>query len=75
MTNASIDLYATFEATAMRYWLRDPDRELFIKGKGWTPCSKLAVGDVTVFGKITCIGTLEDLHRYWDGLDVPDEPS
>lgn len=62
------ELYAAFEASAMRYWLKDPDRELFIKGKGWTPCSKLAVSDVTIFGKIVCIGTKEEIQRYWNGM-------
>ena len=59
-------IYATFAGTAMRYWLKDPDRELFVKGKGWTPCGKLAVGDKTVFGEISCIGTLEEIKQFWN---------
>ena len=59
-------IYAAFAGTGMRYWLRDPDHELFVKGRGWTPCGELRVGDRTVFGQVSCIGTLDELRRYWD---------
>lgn len=42
------NIYAAFVGTSMRYWIKDPERELFVNGKGWTLCDKLSVGDRTI---------------------------
>jgi intein/homing endonuclease len=60
-------MYATFSGTGLHYWLKDPDHELFVKNKGWTQCSELSVGDRTVFGEISFIGTIEEIRNFLGG--------
>lgn len=52
--------YAFFDGTSLRYWLKNPDSELFVRGRGWITQKELRVGDRTCFGKVSRIGPLEE---------------
>lgn len=60
------DRYAITKHSALRLHLNDK-YEIFVKdGVGWISPHDLKVGHVTNFGTVVCVGTLDEIRRYWE---------